>query len=54
MACQGGLASYEDVKAVKDDPKTLLIDVREPKELQETGVLPNSINIPRKLQKQST
>lgn len=48
MSCKGGIASYEDVKALKDDKGTLLVDVREPKELQETGVIPNSINIPCK------
>lgn len=37
---------YEDVKALKDNKNTLLIDVREPSELQKTGVLPGSINIP--------
>ncbi|KAF2904995.1 hypothetical protein ILUMI_01179 [Ignelater luminosus] len=38
--------AYEDVKALKDNKDVLLIDVREPSELQKTGVLPGSINIP--------
>ncbi|KAJ3653451.1 hypothetical protein Zmor_012701 [Zophobas morio] len=40
------IASFEDVKSVKNLKDTVLIDVREPSELQETGVLPHSINIP--------
>ncbi|EFA03724.2 rhodanese domain-containing protein CG4456 [Tribolium castaneum] len=40
------IASFDEVKSVKTTPKTLLIDVREPHELQETGVIPDSINIP--------
>ncbi|XP_044268179.1 rhodanese domain-containing protein CG4456-like [Tribolium madens] len=40
------IASFDEVKSVKMNPKTLLIDVREPHELQETGVIPDSINIP--------
>lgn len=42
------IASYEDVKKVTENPKSpvLLIDVREPEELAETGCLPNSVNIP--------
>lgn len=41
------IATFEDVKAIKDNKRCLLIDVREPTELQETGTLPGSINIPR-------
>ncbi|KAK4881118.1 hypothetical protein RN001_004437 [Aquatica leii] len=37
---------YQGVKSLKDQNSVLLVDVREPKELQETGVLPNSVNIP--------
>jgi rhodanese-related sulfurtransferase len=44
--CNRAIASFEEVKSVKNDRKTLLIDVREPQELQETGVIPGSINIP--------
>lgn len=38
--------TYEDVVTYKDKPEVLLIDVREPVELKETGVIPSSINIP--------
>lgn len=44
--CNKSVASFEDVKTVGNNPKILLIDVREPHELQETGVIPCSINIP--------
>ncbi|KAK4881145.1 hypothetical protein RN001_004464 [Aquatica leii] len=37
---------YKEVKSIKDTKCALLVDVREPKELQETGVLPYSVNIP--------
>lgn len=40
------VASFEEVKSVKDQKNKVLIDVREPSELQETGVIPGSINIP--------
>jgi len=40
------LVTFDDVKELKDDKSKLLIDVREPSELQETGELPGSINIP--------
>lgn len=45
------VALYEDVKKVTENPCStiFLIDVREPHELQETGILPNSLNIPCKL-----
>lgn len=39
-------ASYDDIKKVtQNQNEILLIDVREPHELVETGKLPNSINI---------
>ncbi|XP_013110580.1 rhodanese domain-containing protein CG4456 [Stomoxys calcitrans] len=40
------IVSYEEIKQLPKQPKKLLIDVREPKELQETGQIPTSINIP--------
>ncbi|KRT80472.1 hypothetical protein AMK59_7744 [Oryctes borbonicus] len=40
------LASFEEVKNLKDNKSVLLIDVREPQELKETGIIPGSINIP--------
>lgn len=42
------IATYEEVKDLPNHPDILLIDVREPEELQETGKIPTSINIPRK------
>lgn len=41
------IAKYEEIKVLsKNATKKLLVDVREPKELNETGRIPNSINIP--------
>lgn len=37
---------YEEIKDLPNHPEILLIDVREPSELQETGQIPTSINIP--------
>ncbi|XP_064550269.1 rhodanese domain-containing protein CG4456 [Drosophila montana] len=41
-----GIVDYAEVKKLINDPQKLLIDVREPKELKETGQVPSSINIP--------
>lgn len=41
-----GKVDYAEVKKLINDPRKLLIDVREPKELTETGQVPSSINIP--------
>lgn len=43
------VVNYEQVKDLPNHPEITLIDVREPKELQETGSIPTSINIPCKL-----
>lgn len=40
------IATYEEVKDLPNRPDVLLIDVREPKELEDTGRIPTSINIP--------
>lgn len=40
-------ATYEEIKELPSNPAKMLIDVREPKELEETGQIPTSINIPR-------
>uniref|UniRef100_A0A1L8EDG3 Putative heat shock protein n=1 Tax=Haematobia irritans TaxID=7368 RepID=A0A1L8EDG3_HAEIR len=40
------IVSYDEIKKLPKQPNKLLIDVREPKELQETGQIPTSINIP--------
>ncbi|RZC33554.1 Rhodanese domain containing protein [Asbolus verrucosus] len=39
-------ATFEEIKSLKSNKNALLIDVREPSELQQTGVIPESINIP--------
>lgn len=40
------IVSYEEIKQLNKYPEKLLIDVREPNELLETGQIPTSINIP--------
>lgn len=40
--------TFDYVKSLKDNKEVLLIDVREPSELEETGTIPGSINIPCK------
>lgn len=42
------IAFYDEIKALPNHPEKLLIDVREPAELQETGRIPTSINVPCK------
>lgn len=42
------IASYDEIKDLPNHPEKLLIDVREPHELENTGQIPTSINIPRK------
>lgn len=42
------IVSYDEVKDLPNHPEKTLIDVREPHELQETGIIPTSINIPCK------
>jgi 3-mercaptopyruvate sulfurtransferase SseA len=42
------IATYEEVKDLPNHPEKLLIDVRNPDELVETGKIPTSINIPCK------
>lgn len=43
------IVTYEEVKNLPNHPEKTLIDVREPNELRETGTIPTSINIPRKI-----
>lgn len=38
--------SAEDIDKLLADGKVLLLDVREPKELEELGTIPDSLNIP--------
>jgi rhodanese-related sulfurtransferase len=40
--------SYDDITALKQRNEIILIDVREPSEIKETGRLPGSVHIPRK------
>lgn len=42
------IATYEEVKDLPNQPEKYLFDVRDPPEIQETGQIPTSINIPRK------
>lgn len=42
------IAYYDEIKDLPNHKEKLLIDVREPHELAETGTIPTSINIPRK------
>lgn len=37
---------FEEFQKFTKDPSALIIDVREPNELKETGTIPGSINIP--------
>lgn len=39
---------YDEIKDLPNHPEKLLVDVREPNELAETGRIPTSINIPCK------
>lgn len=40
------VATYDDIIALPKHPEILLIDVRRPSELADTGTIPTSINIP--------
>lgn len=42
---------WEDVKALEFNTTVLLVDVREPLEITQTGIIPGAINIPRKYNK---
>lgn len=41
-------ATYEEVVALPQSPEKLLVDVRTPEEVRDTGVIPTSILVPRK------
>lgn len=41
-----GIANYHEVIESLHDPEVLLIDVRDPSEIEESGSIPKSINIP--------
>ncbi|CAO1305562.1 unnamed protein product [Diamesa hyperborea] len=40
------IATYDEVKDLPNHPEKLLIDVREPQEIVDTGIIPTSVNIP--------
>lgn len=40
------IVSFEEFKTLTDDESAYIIDVREPEELKDTGVIPGSVNIP--------
>lgn len=42
------IATYEEVLDLPNQTHKVLIDVREPKEIAETGSIPTATNIPRK------
>lgn len=42
------VVTYEEVLDLPNNPEVLLIDVRDPPEIKDTGSIPTSINIPRK------
>lgn len=44
------IAYYEDIKNLPNTPEILLIDVREPYEVEGTGLMPTAVNIPCKFE----
>lgn len=40
--------TFEDVENLPNQPETVLVDVRDPPEIKDTGKIPTSINIPCK------
>ena len=42
------IAYYEEIKDLPNHPEVLLIDVREPEEIEATSLIPTSINVPCK------
>lgn len=46
MSTKIQIANYEEIKDLPNHPEVLLIDVRTPEELVQTGKIPTSINIP--------
>lgn len=43
------ISPYEEVAKVKETPGVYLIDIREAKEIEETGLIPGSIHVPSTL-----
>lgn len=48
MSASANTVDWMQVNKLKDDKEVLLVDVRDPKEIEETGLIPGAINIPRK------
>lgn len=42
------IANYQEVIESLHDPEVLLIDVRDPSDIEDSGSIPKSINIPSK------
>lgn len=42
----GRIATYEEIVDLPQKPEVLLIDVRQPEELEQEGKIPTAINIP--------
>lgn len=42
------VVTYEEIVDLPNCPHKLLVDVRDPPEIKDTGNIPTSINIPRK------
>lgn len=40
--------TFEEVENLSNQPDAVLIDVRDPPEIKDTGIIPTSINIPCK------
>lgn len=41
-----GTVTYEEIKDLPNHPEATLIDVRDPPEIKDTGLIPTSYNIP--------
>lgn len=48
----GRIATYDEILALPQKPEVLLIDVRQPEELEQEGKIPTAINIPCKFYSQ--
>ncbi|KAK9737837.1 Rhodanese-like domain [Popillia japonica] len=46
MSASANTVDWMQVNKLKDDKEVLLVDVRDPKEIEETGLIPGAINIP--------
>ncbi|KAI4460212.1 thiosulfate sulfurtransferase rdl2 mitochondrial-related [Holotrichia oblita] len=46
MSSVANAVDWTQINKLKDNKEVLLVDVREPKEIQESGIIPGAINIP--------